>query len=148
SDKKMMVLWLRFLTEIKDGTSLVPNGMSESEELVQALSILQESAFTIGELESYDRYWDIVSRERTLISGKSKEGLEEGMREGMEKGMREGMEKGIIKGRKEGREEGRIKGKEEGKIEMAKKLLQSGVAIEIIMTSSGLSKDEIEKLDC
>ncbi|MFV0505225.1 MAG: hypothetical protein ACK5L5_00725, partial [Bacteroidales bacterium] len=140
SDKKMMVLWLRFLTEIKDGTSLVPNGMSESEELVQALSILQESAFTIGELESYDRYWDIVSRERTLISGKSKEGLEEGMREGMREGMEKGMEKGIIKGREEGRKE--------GKIEMARKLLQSGVAIEIIMTSSGLSKDEIEKLDC
>jgi len=45
-----------------------------------------------------------------------------------------------------GKIEGRIEGKIEGKIEVAKNLLMSGVDIEIIMKSTGLSEKEINKL--
>jgi len=41
---------------------------------------------------------------------------------------------------------GELKGKKTEKIEIAKNLLKSGVAIEIIINSTGLSKDDIEKL--
>ncbi|MEC1723084.1 hypothetical protein [Schinkia azotoformans] len=37
-------------------------------------------------------------------------------------------------------------GIEEGKIEMARNLLKEGVEIQIIMRTSGLSREEIEKL--
>jgi predicted transposase/invertase (TIGR01784 family) len=43
-------------------------------------------------------------------------------------------------------EKGIEKGKKEGKLEMAKNLKRSGVDIDIIVKSSGLSKEEIEEL--
>jgi len=46
----------------------------------------------------------------------------------------------------EGEKKGKEKGLKEGKIEMAKVLLKSGVDIEIISKSSGLSIDEIKNL--
>lgn len=48
--------------------------------------------------------------------------------------------------RKKAREEGKAEGKAEGKVEMAKKLKDKGVNIDIISETSGLSKEEIEKL--
>jgi len=49
-------------------------------------------------------------------------------------------------GRKEGIKEGMEKGKIEGKIEVAKNLLKTGIDIEIIVKSTGLTKEEIEDL--
>ena len=46
----------------------------------------------------------------------------------------------------EGEVKGKIEGKIEGKAEMAKKLKDKGVNIDIISETSGLSKEEIEKL--
>jgi hypothetical protein len=37
-----------------------------------------------GELEAYDRFWDFVRRERTLISGSRQEGIEEGIGMGLD----------------------------------------------------------------
>jgi len=37
-------------------------------------------------LERYDSFWDAVSRERTLMSGKFAEGLAEGRSEGLAEG--------------------------------------------------------------
>ena len=48
--------------------------------------------------------------------------------------------------REEGKEEGREEGREEEKQEIAKKLLKNNVDIEIIISSTGLSKEEIENL--
>jgi predicted transposase/invertase (TIGR01784 family) len=48
--------------------------------------------------------------------------------------------------RKEGREEGRKEGKEERSLEIAKELKKSGVSLELIAKSTGLSKEEIEKI--
>jgi len=44
------------------------------------------------------------------------------------------------------RTEGEMKGKMEGKIEVAKNLKKNGVDIEIIIISTGLTKEQIEKL--
>ncbi|MFV0366735.1 MAG: Rpn family recombination-promoting nuclease/putative transposase, partial [Mangrovibacterium sp.] len=86
-EKRMAVLWLRFLTEIQHGTQHIPTGIGDTQELKEALDILQESRFSEDELEYYDRYWDGVSRERTLINGKTKEAVEKGMAEVLEKGL-------------------------------------------------------------
>ena len=53
-----------------------------------------------------------------------------------------GEKKGIVKGKIEGRIEGKI----EGKIEVAKSLLVNGIDIEIIIKSTGLTKEQIEEL--
>ena len=58
----------------------------------------------------------------------------------------EGREEGKEEGREEGRKEGREKGKEEKAIEIAKKLKNNNIPIEVIMQSTGLSKKEIENI--
>jgi predicted transposase/invertase (TIGR01784 family) len=45
-----------------------------------------------------------------------------------------------------GMKKGRKEGLKEGKIEMARKLKEKGFDIEVISETSGLSKEEIEKL--
>jgi predicted transposase/invertase (TIGR01784 family) len=44
------------------------------------------------------------------------------------------------------REEGIEEGKDERTLEIARELKRSGVSIDVIMKSTGLSKEEIEKL--
>ncbi|TNH41638.1 hypothetical protein EP164_21370 [Photorhabdus luminescens subsp. sonorensis] len=57
-----------------------------------------------------------------------------------------GLERGIKQGIKLGREEGIELGREEGKVETAQALLRHGVSLDIIVTSTGLSRDKIEAL--
>nr|MBS9431047.1 ISNCY family transposase [Photorhabdus akhurstii] len=45
-----------------------------------------------------------------------------------------------------GREEGIELGREKGKVETARALLRHGVSLDIIVTSTGLSRDKIEAL--
>ena len=64
--------------------------------------------------------------------------------------LEKGREEGRAEGREEGREEGRAEGREEGKnlkaIQIAKKLLESGMDVDTVMKMTDLSKSEIEKL--
>ena len=60
--------------------------------------------------------------------------------------LEKGREEGRAVGREEGREEGRAKGRVEGVIQVAKKLLESGMDVDTIMKMTDLSKSEIEKL--
>ncbi|MBS9423209.1 hypothetical protein EAE90_05650 [Photorhabdus caribbeanensis] len=50
------------------------------------------------------------------------------------------------KGLERGREEGIELGREKGKVETARALLRHGVNLDIIITSTGLSRDKIEAL--
>ena len=56
------------------------------------------------------------------------------------------LEKGREEGRAEVRAEGRVEGRVEGVIQVAKKLLESGMDIDTIINMTDLSKSEIEKL--
>jgi len=49
-------------------------------------------------------------------------------------------------GRDQGRTQGLIEGEIEGKIEVAKALKQNGIAIEIVMKATGLTKEQISEL--
>ena len=75
---------------------------------------------------------------------------EEAMEMSRQDGYALGGEKGIERGEKigevRGRSEGEASGRAAEKIEMAKALKDKGVAIDIIAETSGLSKEEIEKL--
>jgi len=49
-ERKMAVLWLRFLTEINRGTREVPKELLENPETSKALGILEKSAYNESEL--------------------------------------------------------------------------------------------------
>ena len=130
TERKMMSLWLSYLTEIHDGTHQVSDALKACPEIVQALEIIQESAFTPEELEWYDKYWDIISTERSYLVDAKLEGKMEGLLEGK------------IEGKKEGLQEGRL----EEKRETARKLKNKGFPIQDISDITGLSIQEIELL--
>ena len=149
SEKKMQVLWLRYLTEISEQTRQAPQELLDNPEVHKALRELEESAFSDAELEGYDKFWDIISTERTLINS-AKRKFDEGMEKGMEKGMAEGMEKGMAEGMEKGMAEGMEKGMAEGErkkqMEIARNLKQMGLATEAIAQATHLPPETIDKL--
>ena len=66
SDRKMQVLWLRFLTEINDKTQEAPAELLENAEVCEALEIVERAAFSDVEMRAYDKFWDGVSSLQTL----------------------------------------------------------------------------------
>jgi predicted transposase/invertase (TIGR01784 family) len=69
SERKMQVLWLRFLTEINESTREVPAELLENAEVNEALEIVERAAFTDEEMRAYDKFWDRVSTQRTWEEG-------------------------------------------------------------------------------
>jgi predicted transposase/invertase (TIGR01784 family) len=68
TDKKMTVLWLRFLKEIKGDKYIEPaKELVENEYIRQALELCEEGAFSETELIAYERYWDVIRRENAAI---------------------------------------------------------------------------------
>ena len=66
SERKMQVLWLRFLTEIDENTREAPAELLANAEVNEALEIVERAAFTDEEMFFYDKFWDRVSTQRTL----------------------------------------------------------------------------------
>ena len=133
-DKKMAVLWLRFLTEINEHTKEVDKELLSDDNVAKAVSLVEESAYSDAELWAIDRYWDSVSRERTALSEK--------YLKGEAKGREEGRAEGLAEGEKMGRE----KGRKEQAYEIARNLMAIHLPIESIVKVTGLSEDEIASL--
>ena len=69
TEKKMQILWLRFLTEIgHDGADEVSQDLLDNPQTGQALEIVRESAYSPAEMDAYDRFWDIVSSRRSIAA--------------------------------------------------------------------------------
>lgn len=77
----MHVLWLRYLTEIDENTREIPESLLDSPEIRKAVTALEESAFTKEQLLGYEKFWDIISVEKTLYSSAERKGMEKGIRE-------------------------------------------------------------------
>jgi predicted transposase/invertase (TIGR01784 family) len=84
-DHPLKADWLRFLREI-DSEETMKEISGQAPEIAEAYELAIESAYTPEELEAYDRYWDAVRRERTLMGGKYSEGLAEGEARGRVEG--------------------------------------------------------------
>ncbi len=80
--------------------------------------------------ESLKVYWDNYS----VIETAKHEGREEGREQGLEEG------------REQGREEGIEMGASQKSLEIAKRLKQKGVAVEVITETTGLSRETVEAL--
>ena len=130
AEKKLRVLWLRFLTEINEQTDEMPEDMKEDPSLNKALSILQVTGLNNKERLGYDKFVDAVCWQRTLMRGAREDGIEEGMRLGVEKGKKLGVEEGL----------------EKGKLEMARKMKQENMPVEVIQRVTGLTDEEMKCL--
>ena len=133
SDKRMMVLWLRFLTEINEHTREVPPELLANPEVKKAVNAVEESAFTEAQLLGYEKFWDIISVEKTLYNS--------AIRKGMAKGIEEGMTKGI----EVGRAEGIVEGIEKEKLVIARQMKVDGLPYDTISKYTGLPVEKIEK---
>ena len=66
TEKKMQVLWLRFLTEIdRDGADDVSQDLLDNPQTGEALEIVRESGLNDVERAAYEGFWDRVSIEAT-----------------------------------------------------------------------------------
>ena len=93
-DKKMHVLWLRYLTEIDEKTREVPQELLDNPDIKKAVAQLEESAFTDAQLRGYEKFWDTVSVEKTLINSAERKGRAEGRAEGIKQTARRMKAKG------------------------------------------------------
>ncbi|MBQ9202906.1 MAG: hypothetical protein IJ155_01550, partial [Prevotella sp.] len=118
AEKKMAVLWLKFLTEIDENTEEVDAELLENPDTAQALQILEKSAYSEGQLYAYEYFWDAVVNERVAMEGSYK------------------------KGRAEGEAEGRA----EERMDNARNLLANGVPMDVIAKSLNLTKEEQAQL--
>jgi predicted transposase/invertase (TIGR01784 family) len=129
--------WLKFL---KEAASAGKRGHPTAEEFRQqvgiteplrkAMEIAEECGFSPDQLERYDAFWDAVSRERTLMSGKFSEGKAEGRAEG----------------RAEGLAEGRAEGELHGLLHAAAGMKALGIDSPAIAKATGLSQQQIADL--
>ena len=125
-ERKMAVLWLKFLTEIDENTQEAPQELLENEATSKALSQVQTMAYTKDELSAYEDFWDKMGAERLLFVDSAKQNLERGL--------------------KQGRAEGRAEGEHAKALEIANKLLKAGMPIASISEMTGLSQSEITEL--
>ena len=130
SEKKMHVLWLRYMTEINEQTREIPEELLENPEVQKAVKSLEESAFTEAQLAGYEKFWDTISVEKTLISGAEKKGIIKGRKEGLEKG----------------REEGEAIGEQKKAYQIARQMKAKGYPVDAIAELTALTEEEIDKL--
>jgi len=130
SDRKLAVLWLRFLKEVGENMRALPAEMQADEYIRKAAGLCEEGAFTPEELAAYDKYWDIIRTEKTLYYGALMKGKAIGWNEGRTEGEAIGLEKGEAKNNKK----------------VIANALNAGYSIEIMTTITGLTKEEIQKI--
>jgi predicted transposase/invertase (TIGR01784 family) len=113
---------LRFLSEISDLQEGISPDFLDVPELREASELILESGLTKGELETYDRYWDYISTEKTLKADLYDKGMEQGIERGIEQGI------------------------EQEKINSDQKIKEEKLAIAIQAKKMGLSVSDISKL--
>jgi predicted transposase/invertase (TIGR01784 family) len=110
--------------------SLNEDELIQQEQYLPTTEELEISGFSDAELRAYDKFWDSVSVERTLIDDSYQKGKEEGRAEGMEKGRAEGLEKGM----------------NQRSLEITRNLLSLGLPVTQITQATGLTEEEIKQM--
>lgn len=102
--------------------SLNEDELIQQQQYLPTTEELEISGFSDAELRAYDKFWDSVSVERTLIDDSYQKGKEEGFAEGMEKGMNQKA------------------------LEIAKNMLAMGLSAEQVAKATQLSLEIIKNL--
>ena len=110
--------------------SLSEEELIQQQQYLPTVEELEISGFSDAELRAYDKFWDSVSVERTLIDDSYQKGKEKGKEEGIAEGM----------------EKGRAEGKHEANTETAQRLLAMGLSAEQVAKATQLPLDIIKNL--
>jgi len=147
TDRRLHELWLRFLTEIDEHTTEVPEELLAEADISEAIGYMRESAFSKAEKLAYDQYKiDLITLNSIYSSLEEAKKVIEEAKEVKKKMFSEGKEKGKAEGLAEGKAEGLAEGKAEERLEIAKKLKTLGISFEQISKATNLTKEEIEKI--
>ena len=98
----------------------------QQQQYLPTTEELEISGFTDAELRAYDKFWDSVSVERTLIDDSYQKGKEKGKEEGIAEGMEKGMNQKAL--------------------EIAKNMLTMGLSAEQVAKATQLSLEIIKNL--
>ena len=110
--------------------SLNEDELMRQQQYLPTTEELEISGFTDAELRAYDKFWDSVSVERTLLDDRYQKGMEEGMEKGRAEGIAEGIEEGMS----------------QRSLEIARKMLAKGMDEASVMDMTGLTAEEIKLL--
>ena len=99
----------------------------QQQQYLPTTEELEISGFTDAELRAYDKFWDSVSVERTLIDDSYQKGKEKGKEEGIAEGMEKGMNQKAL--------------------EIAKNMLAMGLSAEQVAKATQLSLEIIKNLN-
>ena len=114
--------------------------------------------FTAAKVAAMDKnekikYLNEMTSERDLrnqieyaIDKAIEQGLEQGIQQGLEQGIQQGIKQGIQQGLEQGMQQGIQRGIEQGKIDTARLLKANGISLEMIITCTGLTLEQIEQL--
>jgi len=126
-DKKIRLLWLRFLKEIDQGEFDPPQELLAYPPTRDALEISREAAYTEAELFAYQEFLDAIRVDVTLMAERTALALEEGLNRGMEKGLQKGLERGLAQGLEQGLAQGLEQGLEQGLAQGMEKGIEQGI---------------------
>ena len=102
--------------------SLNEDELIQQQQYLPTTEELEISGFTDAELRAYDKFWDSVSVERTLLDDRYQKGMEKG------------------------KEKGRAEGKHEANTETAQRLLAMGLSAEQVAKATQLPLEIIKNL--
>ena len=120
----------RLKTLLNTLQSLNEDELIRQQQYLPTTEELEISGFTDAELRAYDKFWDSVSVERTLLDDRYQKGMEEGMEKGRAEGIAEGIEEGMS----------------QRSLEIARKMLAKGLDEASVMDMTGLTAEEIKLL--
>ena len=151
-DKKKLKNWLDIFNQ-KD-LDAIKEEYRIMSDVKKRLRELNSDYLLQVQMDEYERaYLDynsnlVIAKEELEAARKEakKEGHAEGLVEGRLEGHAEGRLEGRLEGRAEGRAEGIVEGENLTNKKNAKTMKELGVSIDIIIKTTGLSKEEIEIL--
>ena len=126
NDRKMAVLWLKFLRDVGENMTNLPDDLANNAQIRKAAELCEQAAFTSKELDTYEAYWDIIRTEKTLREGALAIGLKKGEAMGLEKG--------------------RAEGKAEEKQQMVINSHKAGISIETIAQITNLTVAQVTEI--
>ena len=92
-ERKLSVYWLRYLVELENMTEMISEDLLSIPEIKKAIELTKESYYTKAELEAYDKFWDNIRTEKTLIADAEAKGEARGIEIGEVRGKAEEKEK-------------------------------------------------------
>ena len=107
--------------------SLNEDELIQQQQYLPTTEELEISGFSDAELRAYDKFWDSVSVERTLLDDRYQKGMEKGKEEGIAEGMEKGMNQKAL--------------------EIAKNMLAMGLSAEQVAKATQLSLEIIKNLN-